>query len=769
MDFSLYSHPDILLKDHLAQVSHTGMSRFTANGIFTQYADLLKVILVFHDLGKGSLYFQSYLLRGKPRSNLTRHSEFSALWAYYYCIQDLHLEALDALLAYVCIKTHHGNLGDISELMVRDLSPIELCEISDQTDYDELNAILAGLGIVTYFSKTRFQELNSYFAKNPLSAQYRKLRAQIIPQDWLRLNYLFSLLIWADKYSAIFHNVAQDHEKQKWHIGYLDHYKSGLPPGQGIIADIRNEAYDSLSTSIDPKITIYSINMPTGSGKTITSLKVALELRKSFPHLQRIIYSLPFTSVIDQNYKVFEDILTKSSVDISSQMILAHHHLAEYEYRDREEYSQNEAEYLVETWDSELVVTTFVQLLASFLSVRNSSLKRFHRLANAVIILDEVQNIPHHYWSLLRSVLKLITQSLNSVILLVTATLPMIFDPEDADVMELAYSKQRWFSSLNRVELHRQALDKTMELEELAQLIFNDYQQDTSLKRLIILNTVQSSLDLHMQLAKLLPEATFIYLSSNVIPKQRLERIHCIKTHSGSGLIIVSTQVVEAGVDIDVDIVYRDLAPLDSIIQASGRCNRNESKARSKVVLFQLAKNERPYWRYIYDETLVHATLKTLGSQPTPLAESDLHALSIHYYANLNEFSSKDRSQRIINALNTLNLGSALDIHPKNNPNAFNLIDSHPTQTVFLEYDEDATTLLQAYLDLRHDESIEPFARRAKQRKTLRKMGAYMINVDKRIIQSPEPIFIIEADDLPRFYHPDTGFKRKPDQADYIF
>ncbi|MCK9583991.1 MAG: CRISPR-associated helicase Cas3' [Candidatus Cloacimonetes bacterium] len=769
MDFKLYSHPDILLGDHLAQVSNAGMSRFASNAIFPEHARLLRVILSFHDLGKGSDYFQSYLLKAAPRSNLTRHSEFSALWACYYCMEKLKLDPLDSLFAYVCVMSHHGNLDNFSELLCPDLSRDELKQISEHTNYTELNAIQNSLGLDVCLSASLFEELLSFFAKNSLSSLYRSIRSQIIPEHWLRLNYLFSLLIWADKYSAIFKSQGQDHDANNWNIGYLNHYKNGLPIGQGAIASIRNEAYACLPEYIKAEIKTYSINMPTGSGKTLSSLKVALELQKAYPHLQRIIYSLPFTSVIDQNYKVFVDILQQSSVNVSSDLILAHHHLAEYDYQGIDEYSQNEAEYLVETWDSKLVVTTFVQLLASCLSVRNSSLKRFHRLANAVIILDEVQNIPHCYWELLRSALKQITQSLNSVILLVTATLPMIFDPEDQDVLELAYPKEAWFASLNRVELHRKALSKTIELDELANMIAEDYVQDKSLKRLIILNTIQSSLDLYEMLADLLPDARFLYLSSNVIPKQRLERIDTIKKHTRTGLIIVSTQVVEAGVDIDVDIVYRDLAPLDSIIQASGRCNRNESKGRSRVVLFQLAKNQRPYWRYIYDETLVQGTLRALGTDEAPLEESELHEISTRYYAYLNSVSSKDRSKRIIKGLNTLNLGSALAFHPKNNPDAFNLIDSYPTQTVFIDCDESSAALLESYYALRESAEQDSFEKRAELKKTFRKMGTYMINVDKRFVKSEEPIFIIEKNSLPQYYDPDTGFKRKADQADYIF
>lgn len=769
MSFRLYSHPEMLLKDHLLQVTNTGMARFNRNRIFMEYAALQKVILAFHDLGKGSEYFQSYLLEDAPRTNLSRHSEFSALLAYQYCEQVLCSTPLDSLIAYVCVKSHHGNLDDFIELLCTSLSNDDLLSINERVSYNELNEILSELALKPILSVDVFKGTLCELNIRSLVSRFRSAMRNIEPYHWLCLNYLFSILIWADKYSAIFQQSICESIEPKWQVSYLDNYKSLLPSGANTIAEIRNEAYTSLVENIRPELSTYTLNMPTGSGKTINSLKVALELKRIRPELQRIIYSLPFTSIIDQNQRVFEDILLTNSKENSSDMILAHHHLAEYNYKSNNEYGMNESEYLVETWDSELVVTTFVQLLASCLSTKNSNLKRFHRLANAVIILDEVQNIPHHYWPLLGNTLNLIANCMNSVVLLVTATLPMIFHPEDSAVCELAVRKQFWFSSLNRIAIDVNYLRSVMELQSLAQIIVNDHKSDRSLKRLVILNTIQSSLDLHKLLSDLLPEAKILYLSSNVIPKQRLERIKLINKHTTSGLIIVSTQVVEAGVDIDVDVVYRDLAPLDSIIQASGRCNRNETKACSRVVLFQLAKEQRPYWKYIYDETLVTATQKALETGKNIIQECELHEIGEQYYRHLNQVSSSDKSKRLTMGLTSLNLGTALNYHAKNNPQAFNLVDSFPTQTVYIELDSAASELLAKYNLLLNSTAIDNFDKKASLKAIVRKMGNYMINVNRNLINTQEPIFIIERDEVKLHYDIDTGFKRKPEQTDYIF
>ena len=138
-----------------------------------------------------------------------------------------------------------------------------------------------------------------------------------------KIYYLFSLLIWADKTVAIFNRTQNSVNKRKWESEYVDSYKNKLKDTGTVIDSIRNEAYNELPLNLKEHCNNYSINMPTGSGKTICSLKVALELLKKNNNLQRIIYSLPFTSIIDQNHQVFQDILKSNSISVTSDLILA--------------------------------------------------------------------------------------------------------------------------------------------------------------------------------------------------------------------------------------------------------------------------------------------------------------------------------------------------------------------------------------------------------------------------------------------------------------
>ena len=772
MDFNLYSHPKILLKDHLQQVLTTGRNRFEENQLYQGDLQLLEVILAFHDLGKASTYFQEYLSGKRPGSNLCKHSEFSAIWAYYICLEQFNLDDLSSLIAYLTVRCHHTDLGNVSDKLVPDLEMEELLEINSNIDYPELNNIYGDLDINVTLSEELFRKKLCQVEKKPFRAKFRAIKGNLQQDEWIRIYYLFSLLIWADKNVAIFNRTQNSINRRKWESEYVDSYKNKLKDTGTVIDSIRNSAYNELPLNLKEHCNNYSINMPTGSGKTICSLKVALELLKKNNNLQRIIYSLPFTSIIDQNHQVFQDILKSNSISVTSDLILAHHHLSELSYfSEQYEYSVNESEFLVETWDSELIITTFVQLLSSCLSIRNRNLKRFHRLANAVIILDEVQNVPHKYWKLLNYIFTLLTTQLNSVVILVTATLPMIYNPKyNPIIIELAKDKDRWFCELNRIKIDKTRIAEKLSIEDLAGIIAKDHLANPTAKRLAIVNTIRSSLELYKILTEKLPDTAFIYLSSNVIPKHRLRRIKDIKESQNEGMIIISTQVVEAGVDIDVDVVYRDLAPLDSIIQAAGRCNRNYVKSQASVIILQLVNNNKPYWRYIYDQTLINATLKTLDKAETDIIpESDLHSLSEFYFNMLPDITSAEDSREIINNLTLLNLDSALNFHPKNNPTAFNLIESFPTQTVFVECDSDASDLLNKYLSLLSSHYDDIYEWRAQLKDQVRKMNPYIININKKYIASDDPIFVIDKDSMQLYYDIETGFKRQQDQADYIF
>lgn len=768
MSTKIYSHPDVLLQTHLKQVFDLVDAEHSKHSIFPDLKICLKVCALFHDLGKASHYFQGYLEGTSSKSKLSSHSEISALWGFLI-LKDYFNASIDtALMAYIAIRNHHGNFGDLADMLSPNLSMDDLSSISQAIDYDYLTDIYHdyfGSGIL--LNHAIFSDFLESSKRKSLVSHSRSILARLNTKAWIRLNYLFSLLVWADKNSAIFNDDKVSDKPKKWIPLFVDNYKESLSRSESIISNIRDEAYTVMKVGNSITSRILSLNLPTGAGKTISALRAALSIMETDTSCQRIIYCLPFTSVIDQNHKVYESILKLNNIDPSSDIILPHHHLADTIYQDANtEYSTNKAEFMIESWDSELVITTFVQLLQTVFTYRNRAFKRYHRLANSIIILDEVQSINHKYWNLIRDVFLDITLYMNCRVILVTATLPLIFDPTNSEIQEIAIGKDKWFKALNRTVLNTEYIDQMIDVEGLSAIIKADYEDKPRLNRLIILNTVKSSLALYKSLLQTLPESNLMYLSANVVPHQRLCRIEDIRNRKDKGMIIVSTQVVEAGVDIDVDIVYRDIAPLDSILQACGRCNRNGLLAKGVAYLMNVFDGKKPYWSYIYDSTLIDATIKAIAGKSI-IHESEFCDISKRYYEFLSEAISTEDSKFITNAVAFLNYERGL-CFSRENKKAFHLFDEASLVTVFVELDDVASKLLTEYKKCSNS-SINDYEARAYRKAIFKKMSYYMVNVPSKLIKTEAPFYVIDREMIATMYNMQTGFIREPQIEDYIF
>ncbi|MDI3548461.1 MAG: CRISPR-associated endonuclease/helicase Cas3 [Halanaerobiales bacterium] len=216
---------------------------------------------------------------------------------------------------------------------------------------------------------------------------------------------------------------------------------------------------------------------------------------------------------------------------------------------------------------------TFVQLLESILTNNNRSIKKFNNICNSIIVLDEVQAIPHKYWLLIKRVFREIADQFNCYFIFVTATMPLIFNEEKGEIKELATDKVEYFMICDRIELDLSNYREEIDLDIFKKIIEADLKTEYPEKSfLFILNTIKSSIEIYNFIKHDLEYKNVIYLSKNLVTKELTKRIEKIK-NADEPLIVVSTQLVEAGVDIDFDRVYRDFAPLDSINQSCGRCN----------------------------------------------------------------------------------------------------------------------------------------------------------------------------------------------------
>jgi CRISPR-associated endonuclease/helicase Cas3 len=764
MAFKLKSHPDILLADHLQICRETGLSLMKKHGLFTEYQVLMEIVLLFHDLGKASHYFQDYLSGNKVNDKFKKHAEISALWAFFLIRVQTGNDLKSALLAYLLIRRHHGEIKNFEDNFVDDLEPDDLIRISQKINYEELKLIYKPYLNTDKLSHQYFEDFLSQERESFLYSFAGKNKAWDF-QDYFLVNYLFSILIYSDKQHAIFEKQISREHSHYWQSAYVLNFKNSLKRNENVMTSVREDAYRSAEKHLDSDKSIFSLNLPTGAGKTLNAINLALKLKESIPTIERIIYCLPFTSIIDQNEKVFANILEHNQILPESDLLLKNHHLSDLNYYiGNELQKEKESEFLIETWESQLVVTTFYQLLHSLLSNQNRALRKFHNISNSVIILDEIQAVPHKYWFLIKETLKRAVSLMNCKIILVTATMPLIFDEKKHEITELATDKISYFKKLDRIDLNLSMFKQAIEMSRLLEYLDEQISRHQHQSQLIILNTIKSAKEVCEGLKERFPDREVLFLSSHVIPLHRLKLIDDVKTNP-TGKIVVSTQLIEAGVDIDMDFVYRDFAPLDSVFQSCGRCNRNNSKDKSQVFLFELLdKKGKPLHAYVYDHVLTDHTRRCLD-QKESVPESDFYHLAEEYYQGLNELSSHTVSDQLIRKISSLSYETAFSFQEKE---AFKLIDSLQTCTVFIEYDHTACEIYQRYQDLKENQEMDTFEKKTQLKKVFREMAPYMINLQKKYCEGNEEFFYISYERKDTYYSLETGFKLTQEAEDYI-
>jgi len=391
-------------------------------------------------------------------------------------------------------------------------------------------------------------------------------------------------------------------------------------------------------------------------------------------------------------------------------------------------------------------------------SNRNRQLRKFNKLANSILILDEVQAVPHQYWQLIHDALKLLCDKFNSYVIFITATQPLIFEEATGEIKEIAQKKEEYFRGLNRIQLIPK-IENALTLDEFNAMLKNDLIEKKDKDFLIVLNTIGSAQEVYAFIQSLKLENTKgFFLSTNIIPKERLKRINEIRNSGETNRkAIVSTQLIEAGVDIDADIVYRDFAPLDSINQVAGRCNRNSSKDdRGTVSIFILKDDRKEFYKYIYDPFLMSKTLDILKPIKEPIKESEFLDLNNRYFKavkrGMGDQDSKD------------NLGYIAGLAFKDLSKNFKLIEEdYPRVDVFVEINKEAAEIWRQYQDLQSEKNhIE----RSKKYLEIKKdFSEYVISAPEKFAHSlvieNSDIGYISMHELSNYYDEETGFKRE--------
>ena len=782
----LKSHPDKFLEDHLKNVADFSKSSFSLlnfnNNVL--FSEIGYIIGLTHDFAKSTSFFQDYIVNGKSNENKS-HSYLSAVFTYYAVKSYLNtnnivFEKNLAIISYIVVLHHHGNIKDIPTLDEYNENKFNSRTISNQIN--DLSSLDGGFYI---FYKNHGIDLDYFFENidgiiEDISDELFDFEYDNTFDNYFLILLFYSILLDADKMDASGTESIPRYDISSY---VVEKYKKDNSFDTEGINKIREEAFQEVNKNIleiDLSKKIYSINLPTGIGKTLSGFSSVLKLRsKIYEKLgitPRIIYSLPFLSVIDQNEHVIRDIFEENNLN-GTNYLLKHNHLASMSYilDDDEEYNISNSKILIEGWNSEVIITTFIQLFYSIIGNKNSFLRKFHNITNSIILLDEIQSIPHKYWGIINLLLTKLAEEYNCWVILMTATQPFIF--KENEIISLVDNVDYYFNKFDRINYNFQLDNIT--IDEFSSQIIDVINKNKNKDILVVLNTISSSKQLYENIKSYMAnnfelnidkdgichcgdDINLIYLSTNILPFHRLNKINCIKK-SDKQNIIISTQLIEAGVDIDVDIVYRDFAPLDSIIQTAGRCNRAGKKDKGLVNVISLVNDKgKLYSSFVYQKLLLSTTkevLKDIGS----CSEKDFNLYASNKYFKLISQRSFD-DEDLKKSLECLKFNEI--------PKKFKLIENLPNRIdVFVCVDKYAESIFCRYVEI--FKTLNGLERNEEFLKIKDKFYQYVISVDKKKFGSTnlynDEIGVVFLNDLNRKYKSDLGFIFGEDEGPMIF
>lgn len=509
-----------------------------------------KLVGLYHDIGKYSKEFQDYIRAGGGRK--VDHSSAG--------MQELMAKRKKELYAAAfCVAGHHGGLPDCGTKV-------------DAPD----SGTLMGRQKKTLCDYSAYRkEWSSPPFATPSSLQKAAQTSKFSFMFYTRM--LFSCLVDADFLDT---EKFMRGETERGALASLetlkerldDHIEQNFMHPTTEINKQRTEILRECIVAGDERDEpLQSLTVPTGGGKTIASLAFALHHAVKMGK-RRIIYVIPYTSIIEQTAAIFRGILGEENV-------VEHHMQAEYDDKDE---TMNRQRLATENWDAPLIVTTNVQFFESLFANRTSRCRKLHNIVGSVIIFDEAQMIPVEFLRPCMEAVKELTEKYHCTALLCTATQPSLDQFFPRKIQEICSDVSGNYDFFRRVRIS--ILPERVAQEEMAKRLMEERQV------LCIVNTKREAREFF---EKLDGEGNW-HLSTNLYPEHRKKQLDEIRQalKNGEPCRVVATSLIEAGVDVDFPCVYRQLAGLDSIVQAAGRCNREgkRSQEESTVYVFDFEK-----------------------------------------------------------------------------------------------------------------------------------------------------------------------------------
>jgi CRISPR-associated endonuclease/helicase Cas3 len=590
------------VRDHL--IGTADLARSFAKGIGLPSIGELMGLL--HDVGKYSEAFQAYLSSAAGEINPEAeeyidtpgmkgkidHSSSGAQYIWEATNDTDTFQCLAGQMIALCVASHHSGLIDclspvgndsFRERMAKSRDLTHLHEVIAKADGDILTRITT---IVT--DRSIEKELRHRVKLLYEDEHYREIREFMLG---LLARFLFSVLIDADRLNtADFENETAARERYngaypEWAglIGKLEAHLNGFPRGSRV-DDIRAEVSSHCLTFAGREKGLFNLTVPTGGGKTLASFRFALH-HAEHHQMDRIIHVVPYTSIIDQNAATIRKILEGG--DSQDRQIVLEHHSNLTPEKDTWRNT-----ILSENWDAPVVFTTTVQLLETLFSAGTRGVRRMHQLANAVIIFDEIQTLPVRTVHLFNNAVNFLVGQCGASVVFCTATQPLLGEV-DAAKGAARFSKdpgmipdvEALFRNLRRVEIIDGRKAGGWTAEEVSEAAREEMERAGSV--LVIVNMKAQAREVYRRCKE--KAETVFHLSTSMCPAHRMDVLgkikECLDPEDPKPVICVSTQLIEAGVDVDFGAAIRYLAGLDSIAQAAGRCNRNGRRLSGRVLV----------------------------------------------------------------------------------------------------------------------------------------------------------------------------------------
>ena len=667
-----------LLENHLRKVAHKA-GEFAAGFAASDWGRLAGL---WHDLGKYRPAFQKHIKSSSgydPEAHIssennpaTRHASTGAVYAKEKFGEKLKHKG--TILAYI-IAGHHAGLPDYyNEALGTPLSDID----EDKGLLDEAlqetipNDILNGIDPSP--PKVCSQDLHFLI---------RMLFSCLVDADFLDTESFMS----PEKAKRRGIRRTPEELLQCFNKHMAEFEKGVKETGLNVI---RSEILTACRQAAKNEPGVYTLTVPTGAGKTLSSLAFALEHAVA-SNKNRIVYAIPYTSIIEQTADIFRNIFAP----LGDEVLIEHH--SNIEPKD-EEHEQSWWRLATENWNAPLIVTTTVQLFESIYAAKTSRCRKLHNLINSVIVLDETQLLPVENLNPIRDAIRILSTQYGVTFLLTTATptgLNQLRDPFGKKLLEGVTSNEivknpgRYYESLRRVDYEfPDNFESRRTWDEIGQAL---RQHETVLA---VVNTRKDA----KHLFEKLPKDNAFHLSARMCAEHRSHVIAKIKQRlkKKEPVRVVSTQLVEAGVDLDFPVVYRALSGLDSIVQAAGRCNReggltgeNGKAAMGRVIVF-VPPDTPPKGAL----SVAAASSVSLLSGETSKSQA-LHSPDIfsRYFELFFQSMGNHDINKVLDKLNKN--AAACQIQFRTAAARFKMIEDEAMVSVFVDYDEQAKQWLE--------------------------------------------------------------------------